>query len=124
MVMHGQRYGELTPWESKAAHRSDIIGFPRARLITEAQAFLLKFLRKIVDQILDRTNPETPASSAKFVEMSRVGFKEIGGVGYWSQYTYQPFPAPPAFNIDALLSQVRARPDAMGDHLWLLQMEP
>jgi len=124
VVMHGARYGELAPWEPKAAHRSDIIGFPRARLIIEAQACLLGFLRRVVDQILPSASPEQPVSSSKWVEMTKMGFKKGGDLAFWSQYTYQPFSAPPVFNIDTLLSQAKARLDAKGDHLWLLETEP
>jgi hypothetical protein len=124
VVMHGARYGELAPWEPKAAHRSDIIGFPRARLIIEAQACLLGFLRRVVDQILTSASPEQPVSSSKWVEMTKMGFKKGGDLAFWSQYTYQPFSAPPVFNIDTLLSQAKARLDAKGDHLWLLETEP
>lgn len=88
VVMHGSRYGDLVPWERKAAHRSDIVGFPRARLILEAQAYLLRFLHKLVDQILEGIDPDTPASSAKWVEMTRIGFRKSGDVASWSQYTY------------------------------------
>ena len=123
VIMYGPRYGKLTPWEPKAAHRSDIVGFPRARLIIEAQACLLGFLRRVVDQILEGC-PEAPTSSVKWVEMARMGFKKSGDVAFWSQYTYQPFSAPPVFDIDALLSQAKARIDATGDHMWLLQTDP
>jgi hypothetical protein len=124
VIMHGPRYGELTPWEPKAAHRSDIIGFPRARLIIEAQACLLGFLRRVVDQILPSASPEQPVSSSKWVKMTKMGFKKGGDLAFWSQYTHQPFSAPPVFNIDTLLSQTKARLDAKGDHLWLLETEP
>lgn len=59
VVMHGSQYGRIVNWEAGAAHRSDILGWPRARLILEAQANLLAFLRKVVDRILEgieRTN--------------------------------------------------------------------
>lgn len=49
--MQGSKYGQLKKWEKDAAHRFDIIGFPRAQLILEAQEKILKLLRNIVEQI-------------------------------------------------------------------------
>ena len=57
--MYGPQYGQLSPWVADLAHRSDIIGFPRARLILEAQACLMQFLRRVVEQILQGINLET-----------------------------------------------------------------
>ncbi|KAF2451954.1 hypothetical protein P171DRAFT_468363 [Karstenula rhodostoma CBS 690.94] len=51
VVMFGEDYGKLTPWEKEAAHRVDIIGFPRGRLILEAQSYLMSFLHKVVEEI-------------------------------------------------------------------------
>jgi hypothetical protein len=124
VVMHGPNYGELAKWESEPAHRLDIVGFPRARLILEAQTHLMKFLRKLVEEILEGIDLEKPGSSNKWTEMTRLGFKEVGEAEFWSTYTYQPFSAPPIFNVDDLLSIAQTRLDVMGDHLWLLQTEP
>src|SRR5437762_10940873 len=40
VVMYGRKYGELVDWQEGPAHRADIMGFPRARLVLEAQAYL------------------------------------------------------------------------------------
>src|SRR5438045_3388213 len=106
------------------AHRSDIAGFPRASLILEAHAHLMKFLRNVVAQILEGVDLDKPASTEKWIAMTKLGFKECGDVEFWSPYTYQPFSAPPIFSIDALLSSARTRLNATEDHLWLLQTEP
>jgi hypothetical protein len=124
VVMHGLKYGELAKWESRPVHRWDIVGFPRARLILEAQAHLMKFLRSIVEQILEGIDLDTSGSSNKWKEMTSLGFKQTGEVEFWSTYTNQPFSAPPIFSVDNLLSTAQMRLDAIGDHLWLLQTEP
>lgn len=121
--MYGPRYGQLIPWVADLAHQSDIIGFPRARLIFEAQARLIQFLRRVVEQILQGVDLESPGSSTKWLEMTRLGFRKTGDVALWSPYTYQPFSAPPIFNVDAMLSLAKARMDATGDHLLLLQTD-
>ncbi|PVH76843.1 hypothetical protein DL98DRAFT_281495 [Cadophora sp. DSE1049] len=43
VVMHGDDYGKMVPWENGAAHRLDIIGFPRGQLILEAQIPKVEF---------------------------------------------------------------------------------
>ncbi|KAK7700763.1 hypothetical protein SLS57_011987 [Botryosphaeria dothidea] len=52
VAMYRENYGSLVAWDAQAAHRSDIVPFPRAKLIFEAQACLLRFLRDVVNQIL------------------------------------------------------------------------
>ncbi|OCL11600.1 hypothetical protein AOQ84DRAFT_268717, partial [Glonium stellatum] len=123
VIMYGLQYGQLTPWVASLAHRSDIIGFPRARLILEAQAHLMQFLRKMVEQILQGTDLEIPGSCTKWLETTQLGFRKLEDVAFWSPYTNQPFSAPPIFNIDFMLSLAKGRMDATGDHLLLLQAD-
>ena len=65
VVMYGARYGEVVKWEEGMAHRGDILGFPRARLVLEAQAYLMTLLRKIVDKILEGVDESSPARTEK-----------------------------------------------------------
>lgn len=124
--MHGGDYGRLVvPWDENSAHRSDHIEFPRARLIIEAQSLLMSFLRKVVDLLLE--NVSYPPSTPLHLPMENgCGNPRRGrptGIGKWSQYLCQPFSGPPKFDIDGLVSQARARVEAIGDHLWHLQTE-
>jgi hypothetical protein len=52
IIMFGEKYGTLTPWERGAAHYWKIIGFPRGILILEAQQRLMGFLRVVLDTLL------------------------------------------------------------------------
>lgn len=124
VVIYGPRYGDLVDWEAGAAHRGDILGFPRARLVIEAQADLMETLCKIVDQILDGFDDTQPARTEKWRELTATaGFKRTGEVERWSPYTHQAFSAPPLLDIDYLLSLAKTRLDTMGDHLWYLQCD-
>lgn len=58
------------------------------------------------------------------MDMVKSGSKKSGDVAYWSQFTYQPFSAPPMFNLDAIVTETKARMDAAADHVWLLQTQP
>jgi hypothetical protein len=47
VVMQGPHYGTLQPWDRRKVHRSESVGFSHPRLVIEAQALLLGFLRKV-----------------------------------------------------------------------------
>jgi hypothetical protein len=124
VMMYGPRYGELIDWQAGPAHRADIIGFPKAHLILEAQAYLLGALRKITDKILEGVDLDKPATSEKWKLMTTLGFRHTNEVELWSPYTNQAFSAPPVFSIDNLIDIAQTRAESLGDHLWLLQTEP
>lgn len=124
VVMHGIDYGKLVPWEKQAAERWDIVGYPRARLVIEAQALMFSRLRSIVDLILEGVDRNSTGTSDKWQEMVRTGFKQAGTIELWSDYINQPFSSPPKFDVDYYCSVAEARMQAAQDHLWLLQTEP
>ncbi|KAF1919968.1 hypothetical protein BDU57DRAFT_442892 [Ampelomyces quisqualis] len=124
VIMYGSHYGSWTPWEEKAAHRADILGFPRGRIVIEAQATLMKFLQTVVQLLLAGSTEEEAPSSVKWQQFLAGGLKTIGEAATWSTFVYRPFAAPPRFEPDTLLAIVRARRDATGDHVWLMQTEP
>jgi hypothetical protein len=124
VIMYGPRYGEVVDWEAGPAHRSDILGFPKARLVLEGQAHVMRMIRQIVDRVLQGVDLETPATSEKWKQMTKLGFRHANQLELWSPYTNQAFSAPPVFSADSLISVAQTRVQAMGDHLWLLQTEP
>jgi hypothetical protein len=126
VVMHGIQYGRTVDWEAGAAHRCDTIGWPRARLILEAQANLLAFLRKVVDKILEGIDLDKPTASGseKWKAVTVSEYKHLGEIESWSPYTNQAFSAPPRLDVDVLLSKAHAHLNARGDHLWFLQTDP
>lgn len=113
VVMYGPRYGELVDWQAGSAHRADIIGFPKACLILEGQAYLMGALRKIVDKILEGVDLSKPATPEKWKLMTQLGFRHTNEVELWSPYTNQAFSAPPVFSIDNLISIAQTRLDAL-----------
>ncbi|KAK8913387.1 hypothetical protein VCV18_011393 [Metarhizium anisopliae] len=123
-VSHGQRYGALVDWEEKPAHRADIIGFSRASLVLEAQAYLMEVLSNIVTKILDGVDSSQPPRIDKWRDLvGNAAFKETRVVEFWSPYTNQAFSQPPEFDSKYLLSLAKTRLDATGDHLWCLQCD-
>jgi hypothetical protein len=65
VVMHGHSYGKLTTWDKHAAQQADMIGFPRGRLVLEAQAHLMGFLRSAVELVLENLLVDETDSSAR-----------------------------------------------------------
>jgi hypothetical protein len=126
VVMFGPRYGTLSKWQKDAAHRFDIVGFPRGKLVMEAQATLMTFLRRVVEQLLvgiqlDRLH--VTGDNSKWKTTIDSGLKMAGDTAAWSKFVQTPFTAPPRFDIDALVDLTKARVAATGDHLSLLQTE-
>ncbi|KAI0206374.1 hypothetical protein F4808DRAFT_407057 [Astrocystis sublimbata] len=124
VVMHGTRYGDLATWEEAAAHRGDILGFPRACLVLEAQALLLATLCRIVDRLLENTDDSQPVRNEKWKDLTTsAAFKFTGEIEFWFPYTNPAFSMPPpeVLNIEHLLSLTTTRLEATADHLWDLQ---
>jgi hypothetical protein len=124
VVMYGQRYGSLVDWDENAAHQADILGFPRASLVLEAQAYLMEVLSSIVTSILDGVDLAQPPRIDKWKSLiSNAAFRETGVVEFWSPYINQAFSPPPQFDSKYLVSLAKTRLDATGDHLWHLQCD-
>lgn len=129
IIMHGEEYGKLIEWHKEKAHGWNYIGFPRGILILQAQQRLLRFLRKVVDQVLVGTNgngaPDQVNAIAKAFEH---GFEKANetssAVEFASAYLNQPFSTPPVFDLQALLSIAQSQLNMHEDHLWLLQTDP
>ncbi|KAF2130934.1 hypothetical protein P153DRAFT_251278, partial [Dothidotthia symphoricarpi CBS 119687] len=124
VIMFGSKYGTYTKWEAKAAHRFDLVGFPRAQQIFEAQATLMRFLQQVVEKLLEGLQDAEAVSAVGRESVIAPGLKMTRGSAAWSSFVHRPFLAPPRFDVDALLALVKARYDATSDHLWLLQTEP
>lgn len=58
--MHGSDYGKVVPWDKDAAHPWDIVGFPRAQLILEAQRHLMQVLRGVVERLTEDLPNDEP----------------------------------------------------------------
>ncbi|TVY73172.1 hypothetical protein LSUE1_G005903 [Lachnellula suecica] len=118
MVMSGPDYGSLVDWDSDAAHRGDILGYPRAKLLLEAQETLLAFLKKMVQQLVVGLKPSSDLQPFK------LGYNIIGRTEEWSTFTNQPFSPPPVFDIDSMITKAEDRLSMNETHLWLLQTDP
>ena len=123
VVMFGQEYGRIVPFEAASTHRGDTMGYPRAKLVLEAQAELYSFLTKVVTITLEGADLTT-TSSVKWSAMCQEGFRSTGEIVQWSSYSNAPFSSPPILDLDAIVDIAQLRFDAAADHLSLLQTEP
>jgi hypothetical protein len=100
----------------------EIIGFPKAQLILEAQAHLLKVLSGVVERLTEGSLPES--SLGNWTRIAERGFKQAGACKFASSFVNQPFSPPPTFDVEKLLKIATTRRDVAGDHVELLQTDP
>ncbi|KXT11712.1 hypothetical protein AC579_6986 [Pseudocercospora musae] len=98
VVMYSSQYGQLVSWDKAGAHCLDIIGFPRAVLLFEAQHELSEFLRKMVDLIRSKSTTGPISGRLKLDALAHNGFALKDG---WTTQLH-----------------------AAQDELWLLQTDP
>jgi hypothetical protein len=120
IIMYGPKYGELTGWNEKQAHCLEIIGFPRAQLILEAQAHLMRVLGGVIERLTKGLQESSPDSWTRIAEL---GFKHASSCEFASSFVNQPFSPPPTFDIEKLLVIAATRRDLTADHIWLLQTD-
>ncbi|KAK1674804.1 hypothetical protein BDP55DRAFT_716232 [Colletotrichum godetiae] len=79
VVMSGSRYGDLVVWNAQQTHTGCTLGFPRARLVHEAQAFLMNVLSRITDAILDSADTASASTRTdKWRTQTSTGFRHTG----------------------------------------------
>ncbi|KAJ4354966.1 hypothetical protein N0V95_003375 [Ascochyta clinopodiicola] len=120
-MMYGLKYGSYVHWQYDAAHRLDIMGYPRGRLILEAQATLLKFLRHVLERLLHDLHIGPPVSLNIQGLTINATFEHNSA---WSEHVFRPYIEPPKLDFDACIALAKARVDATDDRLWLLQTDP
>ena len=120
VVMHGLDYGKLVPYDLVASHHWDAIGYPRARLILEAQSILYSFLRKFLEALLSGVGIE--GSRTKW-ETLTAEITLAGRSARTSCYRLPVVTEPPVLAPEVLYSLADVRRAAAEDDLWLLQTD-
>ncbi|KAK5123221.1 hypothetical protein LTR85_003420 [Meristemomyces frigidus] len=122
--LHNEDYGRLVLWEKDASHRWDIVGYPRARLVLQAQEALSSFLRRMVELNLKHQLEEAAKGHDAWNEAAARGFTRPNDLLTASARLGQPFSAPPTLDLPQLVQSLRSRCNAAADELWLLQVDP
>lgn len=140
VVVSGPRYGEVVEGDLATFRRGDILGFPKAELLIEAQLDIFITLHKLMVFVLSDTMPtrampcpimkdsagrEMPPQATKWRELtSTCRFKDTDEIELSSSYLLPAFSLPPTLDLDHIISLANARAGAARDHLWQLQCNP
>jgi hypothetical protein len=68
-----EEYGKVVDWDYVKVHRWDICAFPRAEIVFQAQKTLLRFLRHIVQGLLEDCTAKP--TNLKWLELADNGFR-------------------------------------------------
>ncbi|KAK3632836.1 hypothetical protein LTR56_016159 [Elasticomyces elasticus] len=122
VVVYGKHYGKLIPWNKDSAHRQDIMGYPRAVVVLEAQNVLSNFLLAITDLIL-KTVEDAPKGTQQWDLLVDSDFQWQRESGSLSRRldAYRPMPV---YDIKAIVLLLRGRADSMADELQVMQGDP
>ncbi|KAK4956758.1 hypothetical protein LTR10_006286 [Elasticomyces elasticus] len=121
VVMYGPHFGRLIPWNKQSAHQQDIIGYPRAVIILEAQCVLARFLRTIVDLILENGMDAALPGRSQWDALVASEFHATSGP---LSRRLDAFNAPPQYDIEAIVRVLEERHKAMLDEIEGLQTDP
>lgn len=124
VVMYGKYYGELIPWNVDSAHRCDIMGYPRARLILESQRLLFRFLKTMVELIMGHDVTHAVKGRSMWDAAASQGFQQSTRIASDATCVPRAFPPSPVFDAAELLQVLDARRNCVQDELWLLQTDP
>jgi hypothetical protein len=124
VVMFGSEFGKLKPCNEAEADRGDTTGYPKARIIIQAQALLLSCMEDVVDNVLKDVadDPVLPPQSSD--DLICDGIRQAPDAETWSNLSRQAYFAPPTFDIDNFEQLARIRLESSQDHLRLLQTDP
>jgi hypothetical protein len=120
--MHSAEYGKLVQWDKYQAHRWDIVRFPRAQLVIEAQSMLLKFIRGVIEGVLENVLRES--MSNKWIELVEHVFRKSKEFETWTLLINQAFTAPSVLSVDRVGEIATTRFANAQDHIWLLRTDP
>lgn len=141
---HPDDYGCLRDWDQKLAHQQTILGYSQGIFVLTSQSRILKFLRKVVNELLcdiqrrgwpaevtNHIEPGIPTQSSgqkqeKWLQLVTNGFSTFGlhPVVSWSSYTHQHLVAPPQADPMELSTKIRTVYQDTLDGLWALQTDP
>ncbi|KAM3418293.1 hypothetical protein BST61_g4293 [Cercospora zeina] len=122
--MHGGQYGQLVSWEKNAAHRLDVVGFPRAFLVFHAQHELSTLLRRFVDSIVAQPSATTVGGRDQLDTLASNGFMDEEDWARQNVHTGTSRSQPPDLNMENITDAFWTRFMAAEDELWLLQTDP
>lgn len=124
VVMHGRRYGQLVSWDEKTAHRMDIIGFPKALLVFEAQMVISNFLLKVSTTLAQQTNHPGSSGRAQLDILAAPGFTtDQSWIAQYDLHSLHCF-KPSTLDWNEVIETLTSRLHSAEDQNWLFQTDP
>jgi hypothetical protein len=118
--IRGEGYGTLEPWSKAAAHAYDVLSWPRAQLVLEAQAKLFAFLRNMVDVLL-----EGSANASGCENMVNALATHLAAPDRrWCAIISQPFSLPRSSRLAETWQVAMSKTEQCWDEVDLLQTQP
>ncbi|KAH0164206.1 hypothetical protein KCU67_g5250, partial [Aureobasidium melanogenum] len=117
------RWDHLLSTHTQSAHRHDIIGFPRAVLILEAQATLFAFLCKTVEILLEPSIQGATVGHQQWDVLVQSDFGKIGPKPLVGR-RLEAFRSPPRLDMATIVETLVTQTEIMFDELWLQQTDP
>ena len=137
VAVHEKAFGEVVEPDLNSLHGGIMMGYPRARLVLEAQRYLSQFLVKLVVSAIGNVQipkyiQESPPPQERWVGATQAGFRHQGSKAIWTDfvsekfaeriaYTHQAFDKPPKFNFEHVRMLTHARLTWTEDHIFDLQ---
>jgi hypothetical protein len=118
--VHGKYFGALREWDPDEAHANNIIGWPKAELVLEAQAKILRFLRATVEKIVEGRQGQKGSDKWEAAALTEFRPKEEQRFNL----SQQAFGSRPVFDIEVLCEITVARQSHARDELRNLPCDP
>lgn len=111
-------YGKMVPWRIDEAHRMEIVGFPRALVILEAQAMITDLLVGIAKELVGVSPSE---GDEKWQVAAERGSREVSAEGKGPLCERLMFSKPPTLELTAMANVVKSRCEAAHEMMRRLQ---
>lgn len=116
------RYGKLTPFNETKAHTWTIVGYPRAKLILDAQVCLYGNLRRLCE-ILIQDNNAVRGKKGQWNNFISLGCRSSLSEEQWTPYPNRAFAGPVTLDHGYFCELATSRRAAAEDLMWLLQTD-
>jgi hypothetical protein len=121
VVMHGEHYGKLVPFDVSRAHSWQEVGFPRAELTFWVQEGVSAALSAVVDLIVDG---EKPRGNVKWTMFLSKGLRGAYEEALWGSYYHQEFTPPSQFDPEVISEKTGDHLNMLMDDMELTQTDP
>lgn len=121
VVIFGEQYGQLVPYNHDRTHVWSIIGFPRATLTLRAQALVMLTLNRVVDALI---GDKPPSGSTKWSLSTAGDMRPATSEIILGGFEYEEFVPPIRFDPRAAFKKAQARHRMALDDAECLQSDP